>query len=207
MQSQRRIRVLGVDDHVVVREGLSILINKNHDMEVVALAENAGEAVDAFRRCRPDVTLMDLQLPGVSGFEAIRQIRELDPDARIIVLTMYKGDADVRRALAAGAVGYLLKNTLADRLIETIREAYAAPAATPMAGAVPATGSKVLSSREVQVLEHLAEGLRDKEIGVKLGISEETVGAHVRHIFDKLNVCDRTAAVTSAIRQGVIHVE
>jgi len=207
MQPHRRIRVFCVDDHPVVREGLSILINKNDDMEVVALGENAREAVDEFRRHRPDITLMDLQLPGVSGFEAIREIRELDPDARIIVLTMYKGDADVRRALAAGAVAYLLKNTLADRLIATIREVYSAPAARPMTGAVPATESKMLSAREVQVLEHLAQGLRDKEIGAKLGISEETVGAHIRHIFDKLNVCDRTAAVTSAIRLGVIHVE
>ena len=141
----------------------------------------------------------------MSGFEAIREIRALDPDARIIVLTMYSGEADIQRALAAGAAAYLLKTSLADHLIATIRDVYAGNSAP--AGLRVEETPTLLSAREVEVIQLLADGLRDKEISRRLGISEETVGAHTRRIFAKLQVHDRTAALAAAIRLGIIHLD
>ncbi len=202
-----RIRVLCVDDHVVVRDGLSAIINRHPDMNVVAVAGSAGEAIDQYERHHPDVTLMDLRLPDASGFEAIHRIRRLDPRARIVVLTMYEGDVDIRRALEAGAAAYLMKKTVAVHLIRTIREVYAAATAPPVPNNIADEGSTLLSPREVDVMERVAQGLRDKEISASLGISEETVGAHMRRIFTKLEVHDRTSALMAAIRLGIIHTD
>lgn len=202
-----RINVLCVDDHVVVRQGLTAIVNRHPDLNVVAVAGSAGDAVDQYEKYHPDITLMDLRLPDASGFEAIRRIRQLDPQARIIVLTMYEGDVDIRRALEAGAAAYLMKKTLAVHLIRTIREVYQSPT-IPLVANNPAGGrATLLTPREVDVMERVAQGLRDKEISASLGISEETVGAHMRRIFTKLEVHDRTSALTAAIRLGIVHVD
>lgn len=198
------IRVLCVDDHTVVREGLCTIINKNADMKVVAEAANALDALEEFRRSRPDVTLMDLQLPNVSGFDAIRAIREIDARARIIVLTMYKGDADMRRALDAGASAYLLKSALAEHLIRTLRDVASGTHSIPSDSA---RSCSVLTARETDIVRLIAEGWRDKEIAARLGIHEDTVGAHTRRIFAKLQVHDRSAALAAAIRRGIIHLD
>ena len=167
------------------------------------------EAVTLFSRQRPDVTLMDLQLPGISGLEAIRQIRKIDDGARIVVLTMYEGDEDIHRALQAGATTYLLKDTISDDLMHVIRQVYAGE--RPLPAAVQSLLAErdergVLTTRELQVMELIAEGLRNKEIASALGISDETTQVHVKNILLKLKVHDRTAAVRIAIRRGFVHV-
>jgi two-component system NarL family response regulator len=204
------MRILCVDDHVVVLAGLTAIINQEDDMEVVGCATSGTEAAEQYRRHRPDVTLMDLQLPGMSGFQAIRAIRAEDPNARIVVLTMFQGKEDVYRALDAGASAYLLKDTLADNLIRVVREVQAGRDA--LALAVRGERSCVVDGpsvtpREAQVLECIAEGMRNKEIAAVLGVTEDTVQAHMKNIFSKLDVHDRTAALSAAIRQGIIHLK
>jgi DNA-binding NarL/FixJ family response regulator len=204
------IRVLCVDDHEFVREGIALKINLEPDMHVVAAAATGEEAISLFQRHKPHVTLMDLNLPSLSGLEAIRAIRSLDRDARIVVLTMYQGDEDIYRALQAGATTYLLKGTLSGDLIRIIREVYAGGRPIPpdvaaqLAGRV---GQTALSRRETEVVELMAKGLRNKEIAADLGLSEETVRNHAKSIFAKLNVADRTAAVTVSLRRGIIHID
>ena len=203
------IRVLCVDDHRLMREGISRIVGDQPDMTVVAEAATGEQAVEQFRQHRPDVTLMDLQLPTMSGLQAIRAIHDLQPDARIVVLTMYQGDEDVRRALGAGAMGYLLKDTLPDDLIRVIREVHAGQRAIPpeIAAVLEARASQpTLTSRELQVLELLATGKRNKEIAAELGISDDTARAHIKSIFLKFRVHDRTAALAEAVRRGVIHI-
>lgn len=203
------IRVLCVDDHHLMREGISRIVGVQPDMTVVAEAATGEQAVEQFRQHRPDVTLMDLQLPTMSGLQAIRAIRDLRPDARIVVLTMYQGDEDVHCALEAGAMGYLLKDTLPDDLIRVIREVHAGQRAIPpeIAAVLGARASQpTLTSRELQVLELLATGNRNKEIAAELGISGDTASAHIKSIFLKFRVHDRTAALAEAIRRGVIHI-
>jgi DNA-binding NarL/FixJ family response regulator len=203
------IRVLCVDDHRLMREGLSRIVGVQPDMTVVAQASNGEEAVEQFRRHHPDVTLMDLQLPRMSGVEAIRAIRTADPAARVVVLTMYQGDEDVHRAVAAGAMGYLLKDTLPDDLIHVIRDVHAGRRAIPpeIAAVLEQRATQpTLTARELQVLELLATGKRNKEIAADLGISGDTASAHVKSIFLKFNVHDRTAAVAEALRRGIIHI-
>ena len=204
------IRVLCVDDHRIVREGIGLIIARQPDMEVVGSAATGEEAVIVFKRERPDVTLMDLQLPAMSGLEAIQAIRREDADARIIVLTMYQGDEDIHRALAAGATTYLLKDTLSDDLIRFVREVHAGR--RPIRADVKArlderATQPTLTPREVQVMELVSEGRRNKEIAVRLGISEETVQVHLKNIFAKLKVGERTAAVNVAIRRGIVHIK
>lgn len=204
-----RIRVLCVDDHRLVREGLTLIINREPDMEVVGTAASCEEAIAVFRAQHPDVTLMDLQLGELSGVDAIRRIREADRDARIIVVTMYHGDEDIYRAMQAGATTYLVKNTLSDDLIRVVREVYAGE--RPMPADVEArlrerAAQPALTPRELQVLELIAKGLRNKAIGGALDISEQTVRVHIKNIFSKLNASDRTAAVNIAIRRGIIHI-
>ena len=204
------IRVLCVDDHRIVREGIGLIIARQPDMEVVGSAATGEEAVALFKRERPDVTLMDLQLSTMSGLEAIQAIRREDADARIIVLTMYQGDEDIHRALTAGATTYLLKDTLSDDLIRFVREVHAGR--RPIRADVKArlderATQPTLTPREVQVMELVSEGRRNKEIAVLLGISEETVQVHLKNIFAKLKVGERTAAVNVAIRRGIVHIK
>jgi DNA-binding NarL/FixJ family response regulator len=204
------IRVLCVDDHRLMREGVAKIVGVQPDMEVVAEASNGEQAVAQFLACRPDVTLMDLQLPITSGPEAIRRIRQLDDCARIIALTMYRGDEDIHRAFEAGAMGYVLKDTISDDLIHVIREVHAGRrvVAPDIQQALDERARHpALSLRERQVLELVAEGMRNKEIAAALGISTDTTGMHVKNIYTKLDVHDRTAAVAKAIRRGIIRIE
>jgi DNA-binding NarL/FixJ family response regulator len=208
--AEPRIRILCVDDHTLVRQGISALLRGEPDMEVVASVANAREAIDQYQRCRPDVVLMDLQLPGMSGFEAIREIRRKDADARIIVLTMRHGDEDVYRAFEAGALAYLLKDTLADNLIRSIREAKAGTmtlSATVGRQLANRGHETTLTERERQVLQLLAKGMRNKEIGNSLGIAEGTVQGHIKSIFAKLEVHDRTAALAAAHQRGIVYFD
>jgi len=198
-----------VDDHRLVLNGIELMIGRQPDMSVVGSATTGEEAVSLFQQHRPDITLMDLQLPVMTGLEAIRAIRHLAPDARIIVLTMYHGDEDIHRALAAGAATYLLKDMLSDDLMRVIREVHAGQRAL-----LPEIQVRLderatrpsLTPREVQVTELVGRGLRNKEIATELRISEETVQVHVKSILTKLGVNDRTAAVNVAMRRGIIHL-
>ena len=204
-----RIRVLCVDDHRLVREGIAIIIGRQPDMEVVGLAATGDEAIASYQRVRPDVTLMDLQLGSVSGVEATRAICGADPTARIIVLTMYQGDEDIYRALEAGAATYLLKDTLSDDLVRIVRQVHAGehPVRPDVQARLAERATRpALTPREIQVIGLISEGMRNKEIAASLGISEETAQVHVKNILAKLHVQDRTAAVTVALRRGIIHL-
>ena len=205
-----RIRVLVVDDHRIVRDGLALIIGREADLEVVASAGTGEEAVAAFRLHKPDVVLMDLQLPGMSGVEAIRAIRAIDGNARVVVLTMYAGDEDIYRALDVGATTYLLKDSVSDDLVGVVRDVHAG--GRPMAADVKArladrAARPTLTKREVRVLQLVLRGKRNKEIAEALAISDETVEVHLKNIFNKLDVHDRTAAVYVALRRGILHVE
>ncbi len=204
-----RIRVLCVDDHRIVREGIALIIDRQPDMHVVASAASGEEAVAMFRQHRPDVTLMDLQLGAMGGVEAIREIRALDPAARIVVLTMFRGDEDIHRALQAGAATYLLKDMLSDDLIRVIREVRKGESRIGPdveASLAQRAAGPTLTRREIQVIELIAQGMRNKEIAASLGISEETAQVHVKNILAKLKVKDRSAAITAALRRGIIHI-
>ena len=205
----KRISVLCVDDHQIVREGIVAVIGRQIDMEVTGTAANGLQAVEAFLQNPPDVTLMDLQLPVLSGLEAIRRIRSADVHAKIIVLTTYHGDEDVHRALEAGAATYVLKEAVLDDLAGVVRAVH--NGAQPLSDDVRrilATRLNYgqLTAREVEVLELIAQGLSNKEVGKSLGITEETTKVHVRNIMEKLDVEDRTEAVTRALRRGIIHL-
>lgn len=210
-KADRRIRVLIVDDHRIVREGLALVINRQPGMCVAAMAASADEAVTLYQQHRPDLTVMDLQLGGTSGVGAIRTIRAQDPAARIVVLTMMRGDEDIYRAMEAGAITYLLKDTAIEDLARVIREVHAgnSPRTSPEIEAQMAAraGRPTLTGRETEVLELVRRGLRNREIGTSLGISEETVQSHVRSILNKLDVPDRTAAVDVALRRGILHLQ
>jgi DNA-binding NarL/FixJ family response regulator len=204
------IRVLCVDDHRLVRDGIALMISSQPDLEVVGFAASEDEAVAQFARLKPDITLMDLRLGATSGLAAIHTITRDAPDARIIVLTMCGGDEDIHQALAAGATAYLLKDALSDELIGAIRDVHAGgrPLSPDVKARLEARASRpTLTSREVQVLELVARGHRNKEVGALLGISEETVPVHLKSIFIKLNVKDRMAAVNVAVRRGIVHLE
>ena len=209
--SKARIRVLLVDDHRIVREGLALVINRQSDMCVAAAAANAEEAVKLYAEHRPDVAIVDLQLGATSGVSAIRTIRAQDPAARIVVLTMMRGDEDIYRAMEAGALTYLLKDTAIEDLTRVIREVHAGknPRVSPEVKAQIAARAErpVLTAREAEVLELVRRGLRNREIGTALGISEETVQSHVRSILSKLDVPDRTAAVDVALKRGILHLQ
>lgn len=203
------ICILCVEDHRIVREGIRLLLEREPDLAVVAVAENGEQALAEHRAHRPDVTLMDLQLPGMSGLEAIRAIRKDYPDARIVVLTMYQGDEAIFSALEAGATTYLLKDSLADELIDVVRGVHAG--GRPMLPAIEAKLSEHsnrprLTPREVEVIKLVSEGFRNREIAAMLGISEETAQVHLRNIFQKLGTRDRTAAVQVALRRGILQV-
>lgn len=206
----RRIRVLCVDDHRIVREGLRMIIDSEPDMTVVDAAGTGGEGVARYRQHAPDITLMDLQLPDMGGVDAIRAIRLVDRAARIIVLTMYKGDEDIHRAIDAGASTYLLKDTLADDLPRIVREVYEGRQTLPadvLARLEERAASPTLTSREVEVMRLVATGRRDKEIAIALSISNQTVRVHIKNIYAKLGVSDRTEAMNVAIRRGIVHID
>ena len=201
------ISILSVDDHSVVREGIAALIARQSDMELIAEACNGREAVDLFREYHPDVTLMDLQMPEMSGIDALSAIRSEFPDARIIVLTSYAGDVQVSRALRGGARAYLLKDMLRKELLETIRAVHAGKkrVSSDVAAAIAEHATDdCLSPRETDVLRLIAAGNANKAIGTQLRLTEETVKHHVKNILGKLGANDRTHAVTIALKRGII---
>jgi DNA-binding NarL/FixJ family response regulator len=206
---KERIRILIADDHSVVREGLVSLIKRKSDMAVVAEASNGREAVDLWKKHRPHVTLLDLRMPELDGVGAIKEIRELDDNAQIVVLTTFDGDEDIYRAIKAGAKAYLLKDTARDALVETVRRVYAGETYLPptlAAKLAERLSGQALSPRELEVLQRLAVGKSNKEIGAELFISEGTVKTHIKSIFGKLDVVSRTEAVATATRRGLIQL-
>jgi len=206
---QVSIRLLSVDSHPLFREGIRAMIASQRDMALVAHASDGKEAVVRFREHRPDITLMEARLPDLGGIEALITIRAAYPDARIIMLTTLEGDVEVQRALEAGASGYLLKNMPSTELLQAIREVHRGKKRIPselVAQLVEHMGDHNLTVREVEVLKQLSEGNRNRDIGVRLCISESTVKVHMKHIIEKLGARDRTDAVTIAARRGIIRI-
>jgi DNA-binding NarL/FixJ family response regulator len=203
-------RVMLVDDHALLRTGVANIINQEPDLHVIAEAANGAEAVEAFRVHRPDVTLLDLRMPVMEGVEAVRHIREIDPQARVIVLTTYDADEDIARALQAGAKAYVLKDISADALVACIHDVlagktYLAPAA---AAKLAERVTRIqLTPRELSTLRLMADGKANKEIATDLGISERTVKTHLGHLFEKLGVTSRTEAVKVATRRGLVRLD
>jgi DNA-binding NarL/FixJ family response regulator len=203
------IRVLGADDHPLILDGIARLIERESDMKLVAEAANGVEAVAAFQTHQPDVTLMDLQMPQLNGIDAIQKIRELNPRARCVILTTYRGDFQATRAFKAGAVGYLLKTMLRKELIQTIRDVHAGFRHVPPEIASEMTrhfAADELSRREIDVLRTIANGQSNKMAAGQLAISEDTVKGHMRSILAKLNANDRLDAVLIAMRRGILDV-
>jgi DNA-binding NarL/FixJ family response regulator len=204
-----RIHILLADDHLIVRVGLRSLIETQPDMAVIAEASSGEMAWRQFEECRPDVVLMDLRMPGVSGVEATNRIREKHPGARVIVLTTFDHDEDIYRALQAGAAGYLLKDVESERLVETIRAVHAGHYRLPAsvtARLAQHLAAPELSPRERQVLGLIVKGRSNKEIGVDLGVAENTVKNHVKVVLEKLGVQDRVQATTRAIQRGMVRI-
>lgn len=209
MSEKTRIRVLSVDDHPLMREGIAAIVNSQPDMLMAAQASTGGEAAGVFRDHRPDVTLMDLRLPDMSGIDAMIAIRTEFPEARVIMLTTFEGDVDIQRALAAGARGYMLKSMPPKELLEGIRQVHAGKKRVPPEVAAQLAehmADESLTVREIDVLKHLAGGNRNRDIADLLSISEETVKVHVKHVMEKLGASDRTQAVAIAVRRGIIHL-
>lgn len=205
-----RIRVLLVDDHPVVRAGLAALLANERDMEVVGAAANGAEAIALYNALGPDVVLMDLRMPGIDGVAAIRQIVSAHPGAHILALTSYEGDTDIYRALDAGAAGYLLKDMLGTEVVGAVRAAAAGKRVIPAhvaARLAEYTPRVDLTSREAEVLQLAARGLRNREIAKAIGRTPETVKVHLKHAMEKLRVSDRTEAVIQAVRRGIIRLE
>jgi DNA-binding NarL/FixJ family response regulator len=205
-----KIRVMVVDDHPLMRVGVASIVNARSDMTVVAQAGTGEEAVTLFLKHKPDVTLMDLRLPGMSGVDSIRSIRETHPRARFVVLTTYEGDADIHRALEAGAQGYVIKGMPYQTLVEALQRVHTGgrflppPVARALASRMP---DSELSAREQEVLKLLASGKSNKDIASMLRITEATVKCHVSAILLRLNVSDRTEAVVTALHRGLVHLE
>jgi DNA-binding NarL/FixJ family response regulator len=208
--SQKPIQILAADDHPMVLKGLAATIDPEPDMEIVGLAATGKEAVSLFKEKKPDVTIMDLHLTSeMSGIEAIQLMRREVPDARVIVLSAHQGDEEIFRALQAGAITYLLKETLGDDLVPIIREVHAGGGPIPAAVArklADRLTQPSLTAREIQILQLVAEGMRNKELAGSLGISQQTAQGHIKNILAKLKVNDRTGAVTVALRRGIIRI-
>jgi DNA-binding NarL/FixJ family response regulator len=209
MSAKTPIGILSVDDHPMLREGIAAVLGTEPDMVLVAEASNGSEAIEQYRAHRPDITLMDLQMPIMNGTEAILAIRKEFPGARIIVLTTYAGDVQAVRAIKAGASGYILKNMLRKELVETIRTVYAGKKRIPAEIAVEMAehhSDDALTEREIEVLREVAAGNANKVVAAHLRISEETVKAHMKSILSKLGANDRTHAVTIALKRGIIDI-
>jgi DNA-binding NarL/FixJ family response regulator len=207
MSDKARIRVFSVDDHPLLREGIAAIINSQPDMLMTAQASNGREAIQLFRQHLPDITLMDLRLPDMSGIDALIAIRAESPEARVIMLTTFEGDVEIQRALEAGARGYLLKNMPPANLV--IRQVHAGRKRIPAEVAAHLAehmGEDALTEREIDVLRHISGGNRNRDIAERLFISEETVKVHVKHIMEKLGASDRTQAVAIALRRGIIQL-
>ena len=202
--------ILCVDDHPLVRKGIAAILANEKDMKLIAEAGSGAEAVEAFRQFHPDVTLMDLRMPGMDGIETTKEIRKIDPEARIIALTSYDGDQEIYRALEAGVRGYILKESVHTEIVRAIRVVHSGKRLMP-----PEVAERLsehfpqvaLTPREIEVLQHVAKGLGNKEIGVRLGTAAGTVKMHLQNILSKLGASDRTHAVTLAIRRGIIHID
>jgi DNA-binding NarL/FixJ family response regulator len=203
------IRLLAVDDHPLMREGIAAVVASQPDLQLVAQAGSGHEALRLFRAHRPDVTLMDLRLPDMSGIDALSAIRAEAPEARVVILTTFEGDVEIQRALSAGARGYLLKSMPPREMVDAIRQVHAGGKRIPPLVAAQVAehlGDERLTAREVEVLQRLAGGNRNRDIADQLGISEETVKVHVKHLMDKLGASDRTQAVAIALRRGIIQL-
>src|SRR5580704_12884933 len=209
MSEQKGIRILSVDDHPLLREGIAAVTNSQQDMQVIADASSAKDALQQYLKHRPDVTLMDLRLPDKSGIDTMIAIRTEFPEARVIILTTFEGDVEIQRALEAGARAYLLKSMPPKELLEVIRQVHAGKKRVPpqlAAQLAEHMSDEALTTREIEVLSQIAEGNRNRDIGQKLFITEETVKVHIKHIMEKLGASDRTQAVAIAIRRGIIHL-
>jgi DNA-binding NarL/FixJ family response regulator len=209
MKEGSKIKLLIADDHYVVRMGLIALVNTEPDMEVVGEAADGNQAVELFGKCKPDLVLMDLRMPAKDGIAATQAIRDRHPEARVLMLTTYDGDTDIHRAMQAGAQGYVLKNTTGDKLIPALRAVAAGQKWIPKEIATRLAERSMfedLTPRELQVLQQMAKGLANKEIGDVLKITEHTVKDHLKNILGKLHVADRTEAVTVALQRGIIQL-
>jgi DNA-binding NarL/FixJ family response regulator len=207
MTVSKTIRIMAVDDHPLLREGIAAVIDGEADIELVAQAADGQEALELFRKHQPDVTLMDLQMPGINGIDTIAAIRSEFPGARFIVLTTYQGDVQAFRALKAGAMGYLLKSMLRRELLDTVRAVHSGKRRIPPEVAAELADhltEDALSDREIEVLRKVANGNSNKMIGDQLSVSEATVKAHMKSIMSKLGANDRTHAVTIALKRGFI---
>lgn len=209
MSNKEPIRVFSIDDHPLLREGIGALVNNQADMVLVGEASTGAEAIQQFKQHVPDVTLLDLRLPDISGIDVLIAIRSEFPEARVIILTTFEGDVEIQRALQAGARGYLLKNMPPSKLLDVIRQVHDGKKRIP-----PEVASQLLehmsdqglTQREVEVLREVAGGNRNREIAATLFISEETVKVHIKHIMEKLGASDRTQAVAIGLRRGIIQL-
>src|SRR5215470_9351031 len=209
MSTPKKIRVFSVDDHPLLHEGLATVIRSQPDMVLAAEASTGKDAIRQFREHRPDVTLMDLRLPDISGIDAMIAIRSEFPEARIVMLTTFEGDVEIQRALAAGARGYILKNMPPRELVAAIRRVRAGKKMIPAEVAAQLAehvSEDALTEREIDVLRHVAGGNRNRDIAGLLFIAEDTVKVHMKHIMEKLGATDRTEAVTIAVRRGIIQL-
>jgi DNA-binding NarL/FixJ family response regulator len=209
MSDQPKIRVFSVDDHPLLSEGIATIINSQLDMLLISQASSGSEAIQQYREHRPDVTLMDLRLPDLSGIDVMIAIRTEFPEARIVMLTTFEGDVEIQRALQAGARGYLLKNMPPSEILDVIRQVHAGKKRVPPEVAAQLAehmSDEDLTAREVEVLQKIAGGNRNRDIADLLFISEETVKVHVKHIMDKLGAKDRTQAIAIAVRRGIIEL-